>query len=113
MDGTPVRCVFAHPQNQSQLVIEAKQVPASRWLVGIVGMDDAAFHPGGAPVRNHIRFVPQGGGPVIETDVVAPSRRGATPYRLHLGGRGGSLSFTITTPDAGARMYCFTAVLTS
>jgi hypothetical protein len=113
MDGVPIRCVFAHPQEQSRLVLEAHEVPAGRMLVGIVGLDDAAIHAHGAPVVNHIRFEPEGGGAPVELDVVAPNQRGVTPYRLDLGGRGGSISFAITTRNAGARSYCFTAFVTS
>lgn len=111
-NGVPIRCVFAHPQDNSELVIEVQDLPPGRALVGMVGMDDAAFHPTGAPVHNRIRFQPADGSPSRQVETVAPSKRGVTPYRLDLGGRAGSVSFTITTRNAGARMYCFTAVVT-
>ena len=109
--STPVHCLFAHPQEQSRLIFEAN-IPSARWLVGIVGMDDHAFFVGGYPVENHITFTPSDGGPAVQTEVVAPSRLGPTPYRIALGGHPGHLKFSITTANAGARQYCFTAVAT-
>lgn len=112
MGGVAIPCIFAHPQADGRLVLEARDLPSARTLVGVVGMDDGAYYPEGAPVLNHVRFDPAGGGAPIERDIVAPSKRGTTPYRIDLGGRAGSLTFTITTRNAGARQYCFTAHLT-
>ena len=75
-------------------------------------MDDHAYFVGGYPVANHVTFTPSDGAPVVETDIVAPSRVGPTPYRIPLGGHPGQLKFSITTENAGARQYCFTAVAT-
>jgi hypothetical protein len=112
MGGSALRCVFAHPQENSRLVIEVPNAPVARALVGVVGIDDAAFSPSGAPVENRVRFVPTGGGPPVERVVVTPNRIGVTPYRLDLGNRGGTISYTITASSAGARHYCFVGTLT-
>jgi hypothetical protein len=114
-DGVSVTCIFAHPQADGRLVLEARDLPPARTLVGAAGIDDVgARHPAGAPVSNRIRFepAPGAGGAPVERTFTVPNRRGAVPYRLDLGGRAGTLTFTITTPDAGARQYCFTARLT-
>ncbi len=108
MGGMQVPCVFAHPQADGRLVIELDHVPAARWMVGVVGMDDRAYFAAGAPVENRIRFEPDRGA-AVERTVVAPNRIGATPFRIELGGRAGRVRFTITTRNAGARQYCFAA----
>ncbi len=112
MAGVAVRCVHAHPQDQSALIFETHAIPSAQWLVGMVGMNDHAINATGASVENHVTFTPTDGGPVIVTDIIAPNRAGATPYRLALGGHPGTLRFSITTANAGARQYCFTAVAT-
>jgi hypothetical protein len=110
--GTMVRCLFAHPQADSRLVIEVPDLPPARFLVGIYGIDDRGYSPAGAPVRNQLHFEPRGGGPAIERELLAVNKRGENAYRVDLGNRAGALRFTITTPNAGARQYCFTAFAT-
>ena len=112
LGGVSVRCLFSHPQENSQLIYEIENLPRSRFLVGVVGLDDRVYFPAGSPVNNHITFTPSDGAPVIEADANAPNRVGATPYRIALGGHPGRLRFAISTPNAGARSYCFTAVAT-
>lgn len=112
VDGQQVQCIFAHPQAGSTLVIEVPSVPASRAVVGAAALDDTAVFPGGADVLNEIRFEPDGGGPSRATLLRRTNNRGPEPYRLTLDERPGTLSFRITTANAGARVYCFTALFT-
>ncbi len=105
--GVELSCVFGHPQADGRLVIELTGIPSARALVGAVGIDDAGFFPTGAAVTMRVEYRAEGR-PVVSTDVVAPNRRGVTPWRLDVPPAPASATLTITTPDAGARQFCFT-----
>lgn len=113
VDGVQVQCIFAHPQADSTLVIELPNTPPAQNVVGAMALDDTAVFPNGAEVLNAIRFDPADGTAPSTLVAHMPNRRGPEPYRLSLGGRPGTLSFRITTANAGARVYCFTALLTN
>jgi hypothetical protein len=47
----------------------------------------------------------------IAREVRAVNRKGVTGYRFELPYARGEATMTVTTPDAGARQFCFTFVL--
>lgn len=106
-DGAEVRCVYAHPQADGRLVLEVSSIPAARALVGIVGVDDAGFFPTGADVTARLVYRPEGQ-PEVTRDLVAHNRRGVTPWRVEVPAKPATATITITTPNAGARQFCFT-----
>lgn len=106
-DGAPVTCLYAHPHADGTLVIVFEQVPASRALVGTVGIDDVAFFPEGTPVQAEVLFSPTQGEPVRRT-LVAPNRKGVTPYRIELPEHPGTVVWRISSPNIASRQLCFT-----
>lgn len=106
-DGAVMPCVYAHPHADGALVVVFEQVPASRALVGTVGIDDVAIFPDGAPVNIELSFTPAGGAPVRRA-LVAPNRRGVTPYRVALPEQPGTAVWRIATPNIASRQLCFT-----
>ncbi|MEZ4391013.1 MAG: hypothetical protein R3A48_07955 [Polyangiales bacterium] len=106
-DGAPFPCVYAHPHADGDLVISFERVPASRALVGTLGIDDVAYFPGGAPVNITLRFTPDQGA-AVERALVAANRKGVTPYRLELPDRPGSAVWRISSPNIASRQLCFT-----
>lgn len=110
-DGAELSCVFAHPQADGRLVMEVPDLAPARALVGVVGIDDAGWFPEGAPVTLRVAFKPTGAA-AITREVVAPNRKGLTPWRLELPGVAGNLELVVTAPNAGARQFCFTLFAT-
>ena len=106
-DGAVFPCVYAHPHADGNLVIVFEQVPTSRALVGTVGIDDVAIFPDGAPVIIALQFTPSVGAPV-QRALVAPNRRGVTPYRVELPPSPGTAVWRISTPNISSRQLCFT-----
>ncbi len=106
-DGAEMRCVYAHPQSDGRLVVHLANLPGGRAIVGAVGIDDAGYFPGGATVRAHfvVRALDQ---TEVLRDVDAVSRRGVAPYRIDLTKPPVDATVTVTTPNAGARQFCFT-----
>lgn len=106
-DGAPVICLYAHPHADGALVIVFEQVPASRALVGTLGIDDVAIFPEGTSVNAEVLFTPVEGAPVQRT-LVAPNRRGVTPYRIELPEHPGTVVWRISSPNISSRQLCFT-----
>lgn len=106
-DGVPFPCVYAHPHAGGELVISFERVPASRVLVGTIGIDDVAFFPTGAPVNITLRFVPNEGA-AVERTLVATNRKGVTPYRMEIPDRPGVALWRISSPNIASRQLCFT-----
>lgn len=109
-DGVNTQCVYAHPATASTLVLRFADLPAGSALVGMYGIDDNGYHPGGADVTAHLELQFDGK-QSISRDLVATNRKGVTPYRIELPGSAGSAVMSIATPDAGARQFCFTFVV--
>ncbi len=110
-DGVEQRCVFAHPQADGRLVISLARIPAARAVVGVMGIDDAGYHPNGAPVNVRVEYRAEGSPPVVR-ELVTPNRRGVVPWRIDVAHRPATATLTITTADAGARQFCFTLTAT-
>lgn len=110
-DGVEVRCLYAHPQADGALVFTMGPIPAGRAVVGAVGVDDAGYFPTGADVTMAVRWQPEGL-PAVERTVVARNRKGMTPYSLAVPSAPATATVRITTPNAGARQFCFTLVVT-
>ena len=106
-DSALVPCVYAHPHEGGDLVISFEQVPASRALVGTVGIDDVAWFPTGTPVNISVRFAPAEGA-AVERTLVAPNRRGVTPYRIEVPDKPGVVVWRISSPNISSRQLCFT-----
>lgn len=106
-DGAVFPCVYAHPHADGALVVVFEQVPPSRALVGAVGIDDVAWFPGGTSVSVEVLFSPAEGEPVRRT-LVAPNRKGVTPYRIEVPDRPGTAVWRITAPNIASRQLCFT-----
>ena len=109
-DGAELRCVYAHPQSDGTLTFHFAGLPAARSLVGAVGIDDAGWFPGGAVVTARITLRFTGQADVVH-EVRAVNRRGVVGYRFALLSAPGEATMKVTTPDAGARQFCFTFVL--
>ncbi|MFO0602976.1 MAG: hypothetical protein U0324_07365 [Polyangiales bacterium] len=110
-EGVEQRCVFAHPHEGGPLVLELSNIPPSRAIVGVYGLDDAAIFPEGAPVTMRVALrTEKGAGP--ERTFVAQNRRGLTPYRIDLRDFAGSATVTVAAPRVGARSFCFTLTAT-
>ncbi len=110
-EGVELRCVFAHPQADGRLVLELSNIPPARAVVGVMGIDDAGYHPGGAPVNARVEYRAEGSAPVVR-EYVAQNRRGATPWRIDVPHRPAAATITVTTANAGARQFCFTFAAT-
>lgn len=110
-DGAELRCIYAHPQSDGTLTFRFAGLPAARSLVGAVGIDDAGWFAGGAVVTAHLTLR-LAGQPELVRDVRAVNRKGVAGYRIDLPNAAGEATMTVTTPDAGARQFCFTFVLT-
>lgn len=110
-DGGDLRCVYAHPQSDGTLTLHLADLPPARVLVGAVGVDDAGYFPGGAVVTARIALRLEGQ-PEVVHEVRAVNRRGVVGYRFPLTPARGEATMTVTTPDAGARQFCFTLSLT-
>jgi hypothetical protein len=110
-DGIELRCVYGHPQADGRLILELTSIPPARAVVGAVGIDDGGYHPTGADVTAHVEYRAEESPPVV-ADVVARNRRGLTPWRIEVPERVASATITITTPNAGARQFCFTFLAT-
>ena len=110
-DGAELRCIYAHPQSDGTLTFRFTDLPPARALVGAVGIDDAGWFPTGAVVTAHLAMR-LAGQPEITRDVRAVNRKGVVGYRFELPNARGEATMTVTTPDAGARQFCFTFVLT-
>lgn len=110
-EGTELRCVFAHPHEGGRLRIELSNIPPSRALVGVYGLDDAAIFPEGAPVTMHLALRGEKS-PPFERTFTAENRRGLTPYRIDVDGFTGSATITVSAPHVGARSFCFTLTAT-
>ncbi len=110
-EGVEQRCVFAHPHEGGTLVLEMNNLPPSRALVGVYGLDDAAIFAEGAPVNMHVTLRSDKG-PPVERDYVAHNRRGLTPYRIELGDASVSATVTVGATRVGARSFCFTMTAT-
>lgn len=106
-DGVTTTCVYAHPATDSTLVLRFAELPPGRALVGMYGIDDNGYHPGGANVTAHMELQFDGKS-TLTRDLVATNRKGVTGYRIELPGAAGSAVMSIATPDAGARQFCFT-----
>lgn len=106
-DGTELMCLFAHPQADGRLELALARLPPLRALVGVAGIDDAGQHPGGAPVHMDVHFT-SATGTVVDRRVSTSDARGVVPYRVELPYEAGGATLTITTPNAGARQFCFT-----
>ncbi len=105
-DGVEIPCVFGHPQADGHLVIELAGIPPAAAVVGAVGIDDGGYFPEGAPVTMTLDYRPQGR-PAMRSVIVAPNRRGVTAFRMDVPTVAAAATITITTPDAGARQFCF------
>ena len=110
-DGAELRCIYAHPQSDGTLTFRFTDLPPARALVGAVGIDDAGWFPTGAVVTAHLALR-LAGQPEIAREVRAVNRKGVVGYRFDLPNARGEATMTVTTPDAGARQFCFTFVLT-
>lgn len=110
-DGGELRCVYAHPQTDGTLTFRFADLPPARALVGAVGIDDAGWFAGGAAVTAHLTLRLEGHAELAR-DVLAVNRKGVTGYRIELPYARGEATMTVTTPDAGARQFCYTFVLT-
>ncbi len=110
-DGGDLRCVYAHPQSDGTLTIRFSGLPPARMLVGAVGIDDAGWFAGGAVVTAHLSIRLQGHAEITH-DIRTGRPRGVVGYRLALPSAPGEATMTVTTPDAGARQFCYTFVLT-
>lgn len=110
-DGTDVMCLYAHPQADGALVFSLNGIPAGRRVVGAVGIDDAGYFPAGAPVTMAVHWSPAGH-PPIEHTVTAPNRKGITPWAITVPATMATATISVTTPNAGARQFCFTLVVT-
>lgn len=110
-DGVEQRCVFAHPQADGRLVIELTGIPPAHAVVGVMGIDDAGFHPNGAPVNVRVEYRAEGSAPVVRA-FVTPNRRGVVPFRIDVPHRPATATLAITTANAGARQFCFTLTAT-
>gem|GEM_PF-1599838 len=109
-DGAELRCIYAHPQTDGTLTFRFTGLPPARALVGAVGIDDAGWFPAGAVVTANITLRLEGHGEIVR-EVRAVNRKGVTGYRFELPHSPGEATMTVTTPDAGARQFCFTFVL--
>lgn len=110
-DTGEMRCVYAHPQTDGTLTIRFTGLPAARALSGAFGIDDAGWFAGGAVVTAHVTLRLQGH-PEITHDLRTAAPRGVVGYRFALPFAPGEATMTVTTPDAGARQFCFTFALT-
>ena len=110
-EGVEQRCVFAHPHEGGSVVMEVSNIPPSRAIVGVFGLDDAAIFPEGAPVNMHMALRSEKGAPV-ERDFVAHNRRGLTPYRIEVGDAAVSVTVSVSSQRVGARSFCFTLTAT-
>lgn len=109
-DGAEMRCIYAHPQTDGTLTFRFTGLPPARALVGAVGIDDAGWFPTGAVVTASITLRLEGQAEMVR-EVRAVNRKGVTGYRFELPHAPGEATMTVTTPDAGARQFCFTFVL--
>ncbi|MDB4932312.1 MAG: hypothetical protein JWM10_4796, partial [Myxococcaceae bacterium] len=110
-DGAELRCIYSHPQTDGTLTFHFTGLPPARALVGAVGIDDAGWFAAGAVVTAHLTLRLEGQ-PEMVRDVRAVNRKGVAGYRIDLPHAGGEATMTVTTPDAGARQFCYTFVLT-
>lgn len=110
-DGAEVACIFAHPQADGRLIFDVAGIPPARSVVGIVGVDDGGYFPEGADVTVHFEYRADGHAAVVR-DIVGRNKRGLTPYRVEVPRAAATAQLTVTTPNAGARQFCFTFVAT-
>jgi hypothetical protein len=110
-EGAEVACIFAHPQADGRLIFEVTGIPPARSVVGIVGVDDGGYFPEGADVTMHVEYRADGHAAVVR-DIVGRNKRGLTAYRVEVPRAAATAQLTVTTPNAGARQFCFTFVAT-
>lgn len=106
-DGVDMRCIFAHPHDGGRLVLELSDLPPAHAILGVVGIDDGGVFPQGVPVTMRVEYR-AAGAPVVAGDVVAPNRRGVTPWRFDVAHQPASATLTVMAPNTGARQFCFT-----
>ncbi len=106
-EDVELRCVFAHPHQDGRLFVDLTGIPPSHTLVGVVGVTDTGYFPAAAPVTMRVEYRAEGA-PVVTRDVVAPNRRGVTPYRIDVPHAPATATLTISATDTGARQFCFT-----
>lgn len=107
--GQVRRCVWAHPRENSTLVIRATGVPVGERLRGRYGIADSGTEmEDGAPVDFAVRVGR------AERDLVAQNRSGMSSYRVRINnddvdGERTDVEFRISSPFVGRRHFCFTA----
>lgn len=106
-DGVDMRCVFAHPHDGGRLVLELTDLPPAHAILGVVGIDDGGVFPQGVPVTMHVEYRAVGAA-AVAGDVVAPNRRGVTPWRFDVAHQPASATLVVTAANTGARQFCFT-----
>ncbi len=109
IDAQYRRCIWAHPTNDAKLVIRIPDVKLGRELTGHHGLLDDAINnfPTGAPVTMTIAIDDK----VVKT-LVRPNIRGWAHFRIDTSSKAGqrsTLTFTVSTTNAGGRHYCFSA----
>ncbi|MCB9555438.1 MAG: hypothetical protein H6707_04990 [Deltaproteobacteria bacterium] len=102
------RCIWAHPVDGNALKIRFANVSFGRALVGHHGLTDDAVRsfPAGAAVTLDVEA-----GSITQR-LVRTNKRGWAYYKIDtrkLNGQRGDLTFTVSTPRAGGRHYCFGA----
>lgn len=106
-DGGDMACLYAHPHPDGTLVVELNGVPPARALVGAFGIDDAGYFPAGTDVTLALVWRAEGHPEATHT-LVARNRKGVTGYRFEVPHAAARATLTISTPNAGARQFCFT-----
>jgi len=106
-DGGEMACLYAHPHPGGTLVFDLTAVPPARVVVGAFGIDDAGHFPAGTDVTMRVQWQAEGH-PAAEHVLVARNRKGVTGYRFVVPHAAARATLTISTPDAGARQFCFT-----
>jgi hypothetical protein len=107
--GQPRRCVWAHPRENSELVIRATGVPVGERLRGRYGIADSGTDmEDGAPVDFAVRVGR------AERELVAQNRPGMSSYRVRINadevdGERTDVEFRISSAFVGRRHFCFTA----
>ncbi|MBL8603958.1 MAG: hypothetical protein JNK72_18670 [Myxococcales bacterium] len=106
-DGVALTCLYAHPQADGRLVFTFTDIAPARAVMGAFGIDDAGIFPGGADVTAEVIWQPEGR-PRVRQVLVAHNVKGVTPYRFEVPRAAARATVSITTPNAGARQFCFT-----
>lgn len=103
---SPMRCVWAHPVGRDALEITFDAVPTGHVIRGRGAFVGQAAATGGAPVQLEIARSGQNLG-----NVRFENRFGRQPFEFELppSQEPVPLTFSITTPSAGMRHFCFDA----